>query len=325
MNINSLSQNKPAFWWVNHKQTFSQEINGNYIWSPLAKANGGRNQFYDNMRRVRQGDIVFSFAFGKIQAIGMCVVPVVLFPKPNEFGTVGDAWNDEGWRVGVEFDKLAIPLDPKLYMEVIGPVLPEKYSPIRSDGKGNQGAYLAEIPKPMADVILSLLGRDQSQFKFISDEQVANQASAIQKAEDALVDGIKNRTDLDETEKEQLIKARRGQGKFRQNLMYFERQCRITGLGDFKHLRASHIKPWRASTNFERLDGNNGFLLSPHVDHLFDLGYISFKDSGQLMISRELEVSTLRLWGIDPNKTMDSVRAEQLPYLEFHRDSIFRH
>jgi len=209
-------------------------------------------------------------------------------------------------------------------MEVIGPVLPKKYSPIKPDGKGNQGAYLAAIPEPMADVLLGLLKIEPALYESPSDEAAANHANALQQTEDDLVDGIKNRTDLDETEKEQLIKSRRGQGIYRKNLMSFETKCRVTGLDDNKHLRASHIKPWRASTNFEKLDGNNGFLLSPHVDHLFDRGYLSFTDAGHIMISPDLSVRTLEMWGIDPETKIGPIRAEQLPYLAFHRDSIFR-
>jgi putative restriction endonuclease len=48
---------------------------------------------------------------------------------------------------------------------------------------------------------------------------------------------------------------------------------------------ASHIKPWCESTNEERLNGENGLLLTPSIDHLFDRGFISFEDNGELLIS----------------------------------------
>jgi len=102
-----------AFWWVNNKQTYTHEIGGNYLWSPTERSDGGLNEFYENMKRVRPGDVVFAFAGGEIKAVGICSAPAILAPKPGEFGAAGDAWGSEGWRVPVEFTRLSTPLRPK--------------------------------------------------------------------------------------------------------------------------------------------------------------------------------------------------------------------
>ena len=71
------------------------------------------------------------------------------------------------------------------------------------------------------------------------------------------------------TEKRQVVLARRGQGKFRERVSKIEHACRITGVNRPEHLIASHCKPWRdCESNDERLDGENGLLLTPTVDHL---------------------------------------------------------
>src|ERR1039458_5544372 len=88
-----------------------------------------------------------------------------------------------------------------------------------------------------------------------------------------------------DTERKALIVARRGQGLFKQRVMQLENRCRITGVTNPVHLRASHCKPWRDSSNDERLNGENGLLLTPTMDHLFDRGFISFENSGILIIS----------------------------------------
>lgn len=93
---------------------------------------------------------------------------------------------------------------------------------------------------------------------------------------------------------------------------------------NLRHLRASHIKPWRASSTFEKLDGNNGLLLSPHIDHLFDQGFISFTDDGILLISSKVDVDTLIHWGIEVEGGYGSFRPKQLPYLAFHREFVFK-
>jgi putative restriction endonuclease len=70
--------------------------------------------------------------------------------------------------------------------------------------------------------------------------------------------------------------------------------CMRTGLSDRRHLRAIHIKPWCECDDGEQLDGFNGLLLSPHLAHLFARGYISFSDSGTLLVSEELNPSVLQ-------------------------------
>lgn len=313
-----------AYWWVNNKQTYTHEIGGNYLWSPTQRSDGGRNEFYENMKRVRPGDVVFAFAGGEIKAIGVCSAPAVLAPKPGEFGAAGNAWGSEGWRLPVEFTRLSEPLRPKDHMDVLAPTLPEKYSPIRPDGNGNQGAYLAAVPIKMAQTVIDLLGPRWAEVDRGASIEPAHQIEAIEASEEDVERELRNRTDLDETEKLQLVKSRRGQGIYRQNLEGFEQACRITGVANRRHLRASHIKPWRASTTFEKLDGNNGLLLSPHIDHLFDQGFISFADDGALLVSPQADLDTLIRWGVETEGNYASFRPEQMPYLAFHREFIFK-
>lgn len=320
----NVSQDGLAFWWVNNKQTYAHEIGGNYLWSPTEPKGGGRNEFYENMKRVRPGDVVFAFAGGEIKAVGICSAPAILAPKPSEYGAAGDAWDNEGWRVPVEFTRLSRPLRPKDHMDVLAPTLPEKYSPIRADGNGNQGAYLAAVPVEMAQTVIELLGPRWAEVDRDATVEPGHQIETIEASEEQVEQELRNRTDLDETEKLQLVRSRRGQGIYRKNLEGFEKACRITGAANRRHLRASHIKPWRASTTFEKLDGNNGLLLSPHIDHLFDQGFISFTGDGALLVSPQADVDTLILWGIEPEGSYGSFRPEQLPYLAFHREFVFK-
>lgn len=143
-------------------------------------------------------------------------------------------------------------------------------------------------------------------------------------ADDGVVEEIRNRTDIGETQRTQLVSSRRGQGIYRRNLESFESICRVTGVTNTAHLRASHIKPWRSSNDFEKLDGNNGLLLSPHIDHLFDRGYISFGDDGTALLSPTLDTTVLAAWNIPNQLNAGRFRPEQLTYLEFHREYVFK-
>ena len=104
----------------------------------------------------------------------------------------------------------------------------------------------------------------------------------------------------------------------------YENRCRVTGLTDKTHLTASHIKPWRKSSDREKIDGNNGLLLSPHVDRLFDKGFISFSNDGNLLVSSLLNTEVLKFWNIVTPLNVGSFRSEQLGYLEYHRNEIFK-
>jgi hypothetical protein len=129
---------------------------------------------------------------------------------------------------------------------------------------------------------------------------------------------------LSPTEKEALIVARRGQGIFREKVLAVEPRCRVTHVNDASYLIASHIKPWSESTNYERLSENNGLMLAPHVDHLFDQGFISFTDNGDLLVASKCARSVLEAWGISPTLNVGPFRGAQREFLAHHREHCFR-
>lgn len=126
------------------------------------------------------------------------------------------------------------------------------------------------------------------------------------------------------TEKQQLIQARRGQGVFRASVSHYETACRVTGISIPEHLIASHIKPWRESTDEERISGHNGLLLAPHIDHLFDGGWISCENDGSLLISQSLSPDILPAWGISGQLIRRPFSQKQSEFLEYHRKNIFK-
>lgn len=110
---------------------------------------------------------------------------------------------------------------------------------------------------------------------------------------------VENDSSIRETERLALIWARNGQGLFRDRVSKIETRCRITGVENPVHLIASHCKLWRDSSNDERLNGENGLLLTPSVDHLFDRGFIGFEDSGKLIVSPVAHKPSLERMGIE--------------------------
>jgi hypothetical protein len=129
------------------------EISGGYIWSPKRNANGARNPFYETIREVAPGDVVFSFVDTRIAAIGIVQSYCWESPNPQEFGTTGEYWENIGWKVKVAFTPLLRRIRPKDHMEFLRPLLPAKYSPLQSSGYGLHGICLAEVSQPLAEVL----------------------------------------------------------------------------------------------------------------------------------------------------------------------------
>ncbi len=164
-----------------------------------------------------------------------------------------------------------------------------------------------------------VLGRTLPNPSYAVDPATEPHRPASEPVDDAVEEAIHQRTDIGLTEKARLVNARRGQGVYRANLEQIEKRCRVTGISDGRHLRASHIKPWSKSDDREKLDGYNGLLLSPNVDHLFDGGYISFEDNGDLLVSQNVRDDILTALGLRRDANVGAFRAEQCKYLEWHR------
>lgn len=129
---------------------------------------------------------------------------------------------------------------------------------------------------------------------------------------------------LSATEREATVRQRIGQDMFREGLMTLWRgQCAISGLNVPQLLRASHAKPWAASTDAERLDVYNGLLLAAHLDAAFDCGLITVAVDGSIGLSPHLPVEAVSLFRLEAvAKVHLSPRHE--PYLAWHQEHVFR-
>lgn len=135
---------------------------------------------------------------------------------------------------------------------------------------------------------------------------------------------IENDDLIKETTKKLLINARIGQGKFRKDLLkYWEHKCAVTGLLITSLLKASHIKPWKNSNNDERLDHFNGILLTDPLDSLFDKGYISFDDEGDILICEEIKLYS-NIFNIHQDLKLSKIDFKHKKYLAEHRKIKFK-
>ena len=123
------------------------------------------------------------------------------------------------------------------------------------------------------------------------------------------------------TERKGLVTSRFGQGLYRRDLLNkFQTKCAVTGADLKEILIASHIGPWKESCDEERRDVNNGILLSPTYDALFDKHLISFDDSGSIIISSKIK-NLVSVLGIDLNAKV-KVDDGMKNYLKRHREQF---
>ncbi len=143
---------------------------------------------------------------------------------------------------------------------------------------------------------------------------------------DDFIDLIENNLDengIEGEEREVITKARVNQSVFRNRLIEKYHKCAFCPIDVPSVLIASHIKPWAMSNRKEKLDVNNGFLLCPNHDKLFDQGFISFDDDGKIMVSQEINAKNQLCMNIE-DKLSINLTEENKKYLAYHRQFIFK-
>lgn len=283
-----------------------------------------RNPFYESMREVAPGDLIFSFMDTRIVAGGIVQSYCSESPKPLEFGGTGQNWENIGWKVKVHFVELAHKIRPKDHIELLRPLLPDRYSPLQPNGNGLQSIYLTEIRSALAEVLIGLIGEEVAPLAFAASNIKPITADDLEFWERKLEQELVNDSTIQDAERLAIIRARNGQGLFKERVSTIESRCRITGVDNPVHLVASHCKPWRDSTNDERLNGENGLLLTPSIDHLFDRGFIGFEDNGELIISPVAHRPSLQRMDIDTIKVVNvgGFTSGQKQFLDFHRSAV---
>lgn len=124
-------------------------------------------------------------------------------------------------------------------------------------------------------------------------------------------------------DKEAIAKIRIGQSEYRKRLLKKWKKCQLCGVSSPKLLVASHIKPWCDSDALEKCDINNGILLCPNHDALFDKGLISFSKDGQILIADELAENDRLMMNVRSGQKIDYT-PEMDFYLEWHRKKVFK-
>ena len=131
---------------------------------------------------------------------------------------------------------------------------------------------------------------------------------------------------ISKNEKEVLIQARKGQGKYRQKLLEECPYCPISMINDERLLIASHIKPWAKSDDKEKIDPKNGFMLSPNYDCLFDNGFMTFESDKTIIVSPWISPMNQKRLGIYTGMKVSKLPLddEREKYMIYHRENVYK-
>lgn len=293
------------FFWVNQNKTYAEESNGGYLWAPILDKGGMRKFHWETMNDLKPDDIVINYAQSKI--IGFCKVKSLAYDcdQPGELESV-NLWAKKGRMVDAEYFTFRIQNKLTAIFNQIKHLQNAVYSPINETQKANQG-YLYQIKDEMAYRIFELAGYDPksitSRKLSIEDKQIADSEII--------------------TSRIGLVTNRVGQAEFRRKLLIrWQNKCAVTGFSNAEILIASHIVPWRDATDAERLDVDNGIILSPVYDALFDKNFISFNDDGSIILSKILLKLDMDKINITGNEKIKKLSEGNLKYLKRHRDLL---
>ncbi|MCM3654313.1 HNH endonuclease [Metabacillus litoralis] len=295
--------------------TYLEEKDLGIIWSPQKDKGGNVPHSWKRMTEVKDGDRVFHYVKGNIVAISTASEGWKVASKPSIM-QIHSRWNDEGYLVNLEYHELDISVNVRDKFNEIVPLLPIKYSPFQQDANGNQG-YLYPCNEELAIKLLELIS--ELNIYHIDEEQLEFGIDDIRRTEHNTLIPV-----IAETESEVKTKIRLGQQKFRNDLLQlWEGKCALCGIDLSELLRASHSKPWKDSSNEERLDPFNGVLLCCNHDALYDKGFIAFDGQGRLHISSVICDDDYLKYGLVPS-TKIQIHSENKAYFKWHKKNIFR-
>ncbi len=203
--------------------------------------------------------------------------------------------------------------------------------------KGIISVSLLEMPPLLLDRALAVILLDED---FVLKNATGNNMysnslkqfrlfRAVECAHEITFDSVKsvidNYEELTETERSALVKSRIGQGMFKKRLMAkYDSRCIITGIDEKRLLIASHVKPWAVCSNSDRLSVENGLLLTPTFDRLFDRGLITFSDNGRIYFSSQLNNSIIEKLHVSEGDSFELKLSSELKQnLQYHQDVVF--
>ena len=176
-------------------------------------------------------------------------------------------------------------------------------------------------PRTLSDEALEYLEQidvDNNILKFFKKDEIVINEGAVDTINITVEEDHIDDEEIIGDEREVITKARINHSVFKQRLVERYGQCALCGMNMNELLIASHIKPWAESSAKEKTSVENGLLLCPNHDRLFDKGYIAFENDGSILISSLIAEQNYDLLGINKDMRID-LTDENIPFIEYHR------
>lgn len=286
------------------------EIQQGHIWQPKTLKNLRSNKSFETISAIRPGDIIYWYSKGYLRKVGLCELRAEERCRKNEgLGKIALV----EWDIPIR--PIKISRETEALVELVDWTVRQPFRKGSLVVKENQHG-LFELGNSVGKKLGERLSRKPD---------LRQTPSGLEFLNNEILQDIEDDESTDDETKSHLVQSRTGQGRYKFNLSQIEAGCRISGIKDLRFLIASHIKPWRSCDNEERLDGNNGLLLVPNLDKLFDRGYISFEDDGKVIRSNFIAKRTLSSLGLNLEQTnsVGPFNPKQAEYLAHHREFIF--
>ncbi|WP_039042939.1 HNH endonuclease [Sporosarcina sp. ZBG7A] len=296
-------------------RTYHEEKELGILWSLQQDSAGNVQHFWERMKEVNEGDRIFHYVKGDIVAISIAKTGYREERKPTPIHLPGNE-NDKGYLVEADYYEFDKPLTIINVFDEILPLLPVKYSPFQENANGNQG-YLYPCNDELTIKLVELIS-DLNIYE-IDEEQLEFVMGTVRKTEHDFLTPI-----LAETEAEAKTKVRLGHQRFRNELMpLWNDKCALCDIELPELLQASYAKPWKDSTNNERIDPNNGILLCRNHNALYNNGLISFDGQGKIHISASIPEEDYNKYGLHAKLRVNRTEKNK-PYLKWHKKHLFK-
>ncbi|ERG68062.1 HNH endonuclease [Exiguobacterium chiriqhucha] len=275
------------FFIVMQNDIYDQQMKDKLIQCPQKDSFGNIPHYYSRMIELQKNDRIFHYTNGSIVAIGTVETNTSIreFEQSHYFF------------VPVDYQILSHPLHIRTHWAEIESRLPVEYAPFQKNGADNTG-YLYPCNDFLASSLINNIAVQNSNLELDDINQL--------------------------TEKRAIANMRIGQNLYKDRLsILWNNECAVCGINVPELLKASHAKPWKDSTNKERLDPYNGLLLCAHHDALFDKGLISFNELGNMLLSHKV----LNVIPEIPNISLSSkitLFEENKKYLLWHQSYVFQ-
>ncbi|MES2899526.1 MAG: HNH endonuclease [Pseudomonadota bacterium] len=300
-----------AYFWVNQGSSSVAERAGGFFWAPNQTSPVFKH--HTNVGLFRPGDIIICKGFADIDYVAI-VKSAAVNNHPVPASHIG-GWAGNGYFAVAEYVPAPCPRTAShLYANtLIHAALASAIPKLITVSGSTSQTYACSISDQAGLALLYELG--------------FNAATGIS-APRLDANGV---VVVPATSADALVKVRIGQDKFRKALLSAcGGACAVLQIAFPAVLRASHIKPWAASNDVERLDPDNGIALSGHLDLLFDQGFISFDAAGCMLISSQLPLMVATALGINragpaPALSLNPrlLSGARMAYLKYHRDHRF--